>query len=201
MTRRLSNLLTLLSLPLWAATVAFWIRSHRVGELFMHDSFKNDRMPYVLTSTWFYVDSGGVGFIRHRSTCTASTPAEGRDWFDGYFKEHPAGWTRQTHLPWGYPAVTSAAPPSLQWGGVVVSTEPWPGMGLQSYPCFRMALPFWLLATAFATPPVAAAYRRWRRHHRSKHNRCRACGYDLRATPDRCPECGTETMGQSTLER
>ena len=39
--------------------------------------------------------------------------------------------------------------------------------------------------------PVRDGMRAAERVHRRRRRRCAACGYDLRATPGRCPECGT----------
>ncbi|MDQ3623823.1 MAG: hypothetical protein M3463_15255 [Verrucomicrobiota bacterium] len=51
-------------------------------------------------------------------------------------------------------------------------------------------VPFWALPLATAVLPALWLKRRWRQHRRAKGGMCLACGYDLRHTPDRCPECG-----------
>jgi hypothetical protein len=59
---------------------------------------------------------------------------------------------------------------------------------------YQALLPCWFVALALAVPPCLWIVRRLvrrRRERRTGLGLCPACGYDLRATPGRCPECGT----------
>jgi hypothetical protein len=53
--------------------------------------------------------------------------------------------------------------------------------------------PSWLVALMAGTLPAVSLVRLHllRRKRRPRVGVCRRCGYDLRATPERCPECGT----------
>jgi hypothetical protein len=52
-------------------------------------------------------------------------------------------------------------------------------------------LPHWLLALASGALPALWGTRRWRKRAKTRAGLCAVCGYDLRASPQRCPECGT----------
>ena len=75
-----------------------------------------------------------------------------------------------------------ATPPSF--GHYVADRSGDPG------PChWDIELPIWLLVLALPILPFGQAqeYLLRRKHYEGL---CVKCGYDLRATPDRCPECG-----------
>jgi hypothetical protein len=57
------------------------------------------------------------------------------------------------------------------------------------------AVPFWCLAAAGLATAIALL-RTVPRRTAGPAGRCAGCGYDLRATPDRCPECGKTPVGR-----
>ncbi len=61
-----------------------------------------------------------------------------------------------------------------------------------------IAIPFWFLFLPSAIPPVLwfVSLRRRRRRARSGH--CVACGYDLRESKEKCPECGIPIQAPTT---
>ena len=65
----------------------------------------------------------------------------------------------------------------------------------------KVVLPSWFVGVLMVAPLARLLVGRFGRRVRGR-GCCRTCGYDLRATPGRCPECGTEMRaGKTTGKR
>jgi len=53
-----------------------------------------------------------------------------------------------------------------------------------------LVIPFWFMFLPLAAASIAAFSIHQRQERRVRLNCCLKCGYDLRATPEKCPECG-----------
>jgi hypothetical protein len=168
--RHLFNLLTALSLLLFAGLCVLWIRSHERGHRAGY-RFVSDHGPPVwcqhVTLGW----GNGIfvfGLERH---VTAAEP--------------PAAPIWETHAPWA-PSQLFHIRPRRGFGQGATREYDKGQVIAQSW---GIAFPIWVPAGLLAAVPATRLVRRLRR--RNRPGLCRVCGYDLRATPGRCPECGT----------
>ena len=77
---------------------------------------------------------------------------------------------------------------SLQTGMFQRRVAPW----LFTEPYRAYAVPYWAPMILTAIPAGVVLTRTVRRFGRARRGLCAGCGYDLRATTGRCPECGEE---------
>jgi hypothetical protein len=124
--------------------------------------------------TSFIAQSKGSILVHDVGTCRRGTGIVGFRW-------HAPALMLETFVMADFP--TTAHP---YWSTVKYDLGLfWP----QSYPPeVYYAIPIWL----FAVPPLLFILMHYRRRYRRANDGlCPVCEYDLRASPDRCPECGT----------
>jgi hypothetical protein len=199
MKRRLSNLLTVLSLLGCLPVVSLWVRSYYRGDhawwiLNRQGATAEDRATYV-RQVDVYSGRGGIEVVMYDGEHTG--------WYGETMMRAPRfQWNRywpparSPHYPPEDPGL-----PVRPWLGFAVA-----GFRVESrdraseYAGKTVIVPHGFVAALLAWRPArravraAAAYRRSDRHRRGL---CPACGYDVCATPGRCPECGTPAQADS----
>jgi len=168
-------LATLLLFPLVLSSL-LWIRSYRVSDDLTLDTARND------SGKWSHLQRGvytGPGRFVYYS----------RPWVTYREAGHPpkTGWDVKHYAP----TTPDLALPSYSSGhgrfGFWILKDYWV-VGSRA-----VVIPFWLptvLSLVLSIPVMVFARRSAVRAYRRRHGLCLGCGYDIRESKERCPECG-----------
>ena len=169
MKRRLLNLLTLVSLLLFVGVLASWVSSYLADDLWCR-------------------------WLDGRLILVGANGRMGRNFGERYFDPRGGGTRslveslRAGSAPFGRNVTAPIPPKRIAVLGVELvvavdtagKTESW-----------LLCVPGAYLVAITAVAPAVWLATWLRRRRRKGRGYCQGCGYDLRATPGRCPECGT----------
>lgn len=165
------NIFAAASLMAFVAVAVLWVRS------------------WWCSDTWHYsADRGRIDFIScGAGTITVVGWLESGDQPRRLEAPERPGLTMATSEMLDPYTVNGKAPKWTVWdsGGE---------MGTDGDACreVMVAIPHWVPGSLAAVCPSLWIVKAQRVRRRRREGHCPKCGYDLRATPDRCPECGTE---------
>ena len=185
-----------ISAVLWAAVVASWVAGYGHDDQWIVQSVLTPSPGLVRYSSWSI--SGGDGTLTFFWGRTQASVLPGprttlhrphdRMPGDGVHWLHVR---RDTARPTNTFRPSSPDPPRW-WNSDFQVQRPRtipPGKGETQRVAF-ISCPHWAVAGPLTVLPLVWAARRQVRRRRDLTGRCRRCGYDLRASPARCPECG-----------
>jgi hypothetical protein len=169
------NLLAVLSLLLGVAVAASWVRSYHGQDRVIYQSdhdARGEQRCFLLA--W---NCGVFEFQHYHIAGLGRTYAERVGLHTDHAEARPYEFETRPGRDLArlgfrlLPPVTQAAPPAL-WRH------------------YSVYVPHYAVVTAAGILPAARLLALGRRKRIGRAGFCPSCGYDLRATPGRCPECG-----------
>jgi hypothetical protein len=187
--RRLFILGLVVSTLLCVGTAALALRTYWVGYAISYSGpIRDDRMMSfsVHTDRGLLLSTWGTQYLR---------PGRENE-YESEIRENDPAWHEGWQIESGE-AVAYSGPKALAKG--LWKFQFWS----QEWPAHRTDMnrwkqrqaiawfPLWVPMVALGLWPLAEAFRRQRSRKRRSLGHCSHCGYDLRASRKRCPECGT----------
>ena len=174
------NLAAAVSLVLSLATAALWVRSYWIDEEVVFSAKDVD----ALRTNEYSIESANGQTVFDEKSQDYQRDSASAAYARRTLPSESEGWRYENHqngpVWWG--SISACLGFHMMWRERVGMYGRW------SY----VAIPDWLPLLLFVALP---SVRLWRcRRRRDLLPRCRTCGYDLRATPRRCPECGTPAI-------
>ena len=188
LTRHLFTLCSAVSLLLCVAVCVLWVRSYWWCDLFNADRVDAQNYKIATGSVFDFELASGlggifIGYEQFHDPRDGPEEDDGRHWRVYWKSELPEKFAGTDHLD---AAESPAARLGFHWEG-----EFWDARNHH----IMTVVPHWFAALIASVIP-ACRYLRSRRRSRPRPGLCRRCGYDLRATPGRCPECGAAAVAR-----